>query len=127
MKGIGIAKASEEPNIAAHVISLLLEPFEDFGGRNGLEDFYNTSVFLSETDTQIFFDIMDNVRYDYPFWDQSDIGRQMAYDFSKAAVSGKSATEAFEKHKHLIEKMVYDYILPNYDYMYEHYYSTLEN
>ncbi len=126
MKGIGIAKASAEPNIAAHTISLLLEPFEEFGGRNGLTDFYNASVFLSETDTKIFFDIADDVRYDYTFWDQSDVGREMAYDFSKAAVSGKSATEAFEKLKHLIEKMVYDYILPNYDYMYEHYYSTLE-
>ena len=126
MRGAGIARASSEPTIAAHTLSLLLEPFEDFGGRNGLSDFYNTSVFLSETDTEIFFDIMDDVRYDYTFWNQSDVGREMACKFGESAQNGKSVTEAYEKFRYLLEEMVYDYILPNYDYMYENYYYQFE-
>ncbi len=127
MRGIGISKASVEPTIAAHTLSLMTEPFEDFGGDAGLFEFYSDSIFISETDTKIFFDIADDVRYDYTFWDQADVGRQMAVDFGKAAQLGLSVTEAYEKHRGQLEKMVYDYILPNYDYMYENYYYQFED
>ena len=127
MRGIGIAKASVEPTIAAHTLSLLLEPFEEFGGDAGLYEFYNSSIFISETDTKIFFDIADDVRYDYTFWDQSDVGRDMAARFGTAAKQGLSVAEAYEKYKYDLNQMVYDYILPNYDYMYENYYYQFDN
>ena len=126
MRGIGISKASKEPNIAAHTLSLLLEPFEEFGGKGGLIDFYKETVFLSSTDAEIFFDIMDDVRYDYTFWNQSDVGREMACKFGESAKNGISLSEAFDRHRNQLETMVYKYILPNYDYMYENYYYQFE-
>ena len=120
-------EASEEPEIAAHTLSLLFEPFEDFGGRDGLYDYYDTTTFINETDTKIFFDIMQYARYDYTFWNQTDIGRDMAARFGESAKQGLSAAEAYDKYKHYIDEMVYDFILPNFDYMYENYYYQFDN
>ena len=125
--GIGIAITSIEPNIAAHTLSLWFEPFEEFGGRDGLYDFYNTNTFLSETDTEIFFALMEHVRYDYTFWDQSDVGREVASAFGTSIKQGRGISEAMEKNRNLVDKMVYDYILPNFDYMYDNYYYQFDN
>ncbi len=127
INGFGIAKTSEEPAIAAHTLSLLYEPFEEFGGRAGLYDYYNTNVFLTETDTEIFFELMKNVRYDYTFWDRSDVGRQVHSDFGDAIKNGVGISEAMERNRNVVNEMVYDFILPNFDYMYENYYSKLGN
>ena len=127
MPGMGIATSSAEPEIAAHTISLWLEPFEEFGGRDGLYDFYNSNTFITETDTEIFFALMENVRYDYTFWDQSDVGREMAYQFGSSIKQGRGVAEAMEKNVNIINEMVYDYILPNFDYMYENYYYQFDN
>ncbi len=126
ISGLGIAKTSEEPAIAAHTLSLLYEPFEEFGGENGLYDYYNTNIFLTETDTEIFFKLMENVRYDYTFWERSDVGRQVHSDFGTAIKQGIGVSEAMQRHRNTIEEMAYDFVLPNYDYMYENYYSKLE-
>ncbi len=127
INGIGIAKASEEPTIAAHTLSLWFEPFEDFGGRAGLYDFYNTNVFLTETDTEIYFALMENVRYDYTFWEQSDVGRQVHSDFGTAAKNGVGVSEAMEKYRNTINELVYENIEPNFNYMYENYYYQFDN
>ncbi len=121
--GTAISRASEEPEIAAHTLSLLFEPFEELGGRDGLYDYYDTTTFIDETDTKIFFDVMQYARYDYTFWNQTDVGRDMASKFGESAKQGLSAAEAYERYRHYIEEMVYDYVLPNYDYMYDNYYS----
>ena len=127
ISGIGIAVTSIEPNIAAHTLSLWFEPFEEFGGRDGLYDFYNTNTFLTETDTEIFFKLMEHVRYDYTFWDQKDVGREMASSFGTSIKQGIGVSEAMEKNRNIIDQMVYDYILPNFDYMYENYYYQFDN
>ncbi len=127
ISGIGIAKTSEEPSIAAHTLSLWFEPFEDFGGRAGLYDYYNTNVFLTETDTEIYFALMENVRYDYTFWEQSDVGRQVHSDFGEAIKQGKGISEAMEKYRNTINELVYENIAPNFDYMYENYYYQFDN
>ncbi len=127
MNGIGIATTSPEPEIAATVLSHWFEPFEEFGGREGLYDYYNTNVFLTETDTEIYFALMEHVRYDYTFWDQNDVGREMAYQFGSSIRQGRGISEAMEKNVNIINEMVYDYILPNFDYMYENYYYQFDN
>ena len=127
ISGLGIAKASEEPTIAAHTLSLLLEPFEEFGGRDGLYDYYNTNVFLTETDTEIYFALMENVRYDYTFWEQEDVGRQVHSEFGTAIKQGIGVSEAMEKFRNTINELVYENIEPNFDYMYENYYYQFDN
>lgn len=123
--GMGISKYSIEPSIAAHTISLLFEPFEEFGGRDGLESFY-FSTFLTETDIEVFFACMEHVRYDYTFWDQSDVGRQVGNDFGVAIKQGKGISEVMERNAPILNEMVYDFILPNFDYMYENYYYQFD-
>jgi len=126
INGIGISKSSSEPEVAAHTISLWFEPFEEFGGRAGLYDYYNENTFITDTDTEIFFALMKNVRYDYTFWNQSDIGRQVHSDFGDSIQIGLGISEAMERYQNDINEMVYDYIVPNFDYMYENYYYQFD-
>ena len=127
INGVGIATTSEEPEIAAHTISLWFEPFEEFGGRDGLYDYYDGSIFLTETDTEIYFELMENVRYDYTFWDQRDVGRQVHSDFGGDIRKGVGIAESMERNRNTINEMVYDFIEPNFDYMYENYYYQFDN
>ncbi len=124
-EGWGICKTSNDPEIAAHTISLLFEPFEEFKEQS-LFDFYNSNTFISETDTEIYFELMKNVRYNYTFGPSHDIGRGVAEVFGMGMKKGMSFAEVFEKNRTLLDEMVNDYMLPNYDYMYENYYSKLE-
>lgn len=127
INGVGIATTSEEPEIAAHTISLWFEPFEEFGGRDGLYDYYDGSIFLTETDTEIYFALMENVRYDYTFWDQRDVGRQVHSDFGGDIRQGVGIAESMERNRNTINEMVYDFIEPNFDYMYDNYYYQFDN
>ena len=127
INGIGISTTSEEPEVAAHTLSLWLEPFEEFGGRDGLYDYYNTTTFITDTDTEVYFALMEHVRYDYTFWDQGDIGREVHSAFGGDIRNGLGIAEAMEKNRNLINEMVYDFIEPNFDYKYENYYYQFDN
>jgi len=127
INGVGIAKVSKEPEIAAHTISLWFEPFEEFGGRDGLYDFYNTYVFLTETDTQIFFELMKHVRYDYTFWNQANAGRKLHEDFGTSIQMGMGISEAMERNRNIVDTMIKEHIEPNFDYMYDNYYYQFDN
>ena len=125
-QGFGLAKSSKEPEIAAAILSLLLDPFEELGGEAGLYDFYSEMTFHDELDTQIFFELMEYTRYDYTFWDKSTVGRNVASSFGSAMTQGRSATEAYELYKNYLDYMVNECMLPNFDYMYDNYYSKLD-
>lgn len=125
-EGWGICKTSKEPTVAAHTVALLFEPFPEVGSYEDLYEYYNHGTFLSETDTKIFFELMENVCYNYTFGPDHDIGRGVADVFGSGMKDGKSFAEIYEKHTHLMRELVYDYMLPNYDYMYENYYSRFE-
>jgi hypothetical protein len=125
-KGAGIAKASDEPEIAAFTLSELFEPFETFGGRNGLYEYYKQYVFLTEMDADIFFDIAQYMRQNYNYMDGMEIGEKFEEVFGDASAKGLSISEALGKNMNVLENMVINYMLPNYDYMYENYYSKFE-
>ena len=125
-KGAGISTASLEPEIAAFTLSQLFEPFEAFGGRNGLYDYFKEYIFLSETDADIFFDMAQYLRQNYNYMDGNSVGYRFEETFGDAARRGISASEALGQHMYILEDMVVKYMLPNYDYMYEHYYSKLD-
>ena len=122
-QGFGIPKSSKDPEIAAQILSLLLDPFEELGGEAGLYDFYESMTFPDATDANIFFELMEYTRYDYTFWDKADVGRSMASSFGTAMNQGKSAAEVYDMYKNKIEYMVVECMLPNFDYMYDNYYS----
>lgn len=122
-QGFGIPKCSKDPEIAAQILSLLLDPFEELGGEAGLYEFYASMTFPNETDAKIFFELMEYTRYDYTFWDKADVGRNLASSFGIAMFQGKSAAEAYDIHKGKLEYMVNECMLPNFDYMYDNYYS----
>lgn len=126
-QGFGIAKSSKDPQIAAQILSLLLDPFEELGGDAGLYEYYADMTFTEELDAQIFFDLMNYTRYDYTFWDMSDVGRKVASNFGVALEQGKSAAEAYDLFKNYLDYMVIECMLPNFDYMYDNYYSLKEN
>ena len=125
--GYGIPVVSQAPDISAHVISLLFEPFEEMGGRAGLYDYYNNFVFSDEIDTEIYFDLGKHVRYDYTFVNQNDVGREVAFNFGNSIMNGIGISEAMEKYQNSMVDLVHNSIVPNFDYMYENYYYQFDN
>ncbi len=108
--GLAIPVSTEEPDVVAHVVSELCEPFEEFGGgKEGLYEYYKNEVFLSETDAEIFFELGKYVRYDY---NDSSVGFYYLEDMSKNADSA-SATELIQKYGYNLEKVFEEYMEPN--------------
>lgn len=127
-RGFGIPVNSNDPEVAAHVIDLLFEPFEEFGGEGGLYDYYKDSVFLNEVDAEIYFALCENVRYDYGFDGSGNgPGSNIQDYFSAALKSGKPVQETLDSYRNAMVTMIEDYMLENFDYVYENYYSKLEN
>lgn len=118
INGLAIPITVESPDISAHIISELCEPFEEFGGsREGILDYYKQNVFLSELDVEIFFDVEKYVRFDYDdprlLFDYTD---EIAINASKG-----SAVELIQKYASGAEDVYYTYIEPNLlGYMIEH-------
>ena len=123
--GFGIPITSPEPDIAAHVISELFEPLDEYLGVS-LEEYYKEMMFNTETDAEIYMELIKDVRYDYTFHGGSDLMRSVNNNFSSAIKSGKAANEAAETFSNQILAIMTAYALPNYEYMYKNFYS-LEN
>lgn len=116
--GLAIPITVEEPEISAHMISELAEPFEDFGGsREGLIQYYRDSVFLSPLDVEIFFDMEQYVRYDY---DDADL----LFDYTGEIadnIKTASANELIQRYSNAAQRIYDEYIQPNLTgYIIEH-------
>lgn len=112
--GFGIPYCSSNPDVAAYVISKLCDPFEEFGGENGLFDYYKRQVFGDEIDTEIYFALADNVKYDYTY----QCGREIGEFFGDVMVySRKSVSEAVDLYKDGMTTMIEKYMLKNYEYI----------
>ena len=118
INGLAIPITVESPDISAHIISELCEPFEEFGGsREGILDYYKQNVFLSDLDVDVFFDVEKYVRFDYDdprlLFDYTD---EIAVNASKG-----SAVELIQKYASGAEQVYYKHIEPNLvGYMIEH-------
>lgn len=122
IRGFGITNTSEEPEVAAHVISMLFEPFDDTVGTR--EDYYNTYVFEEESyDTEIYFELIKNTRYDYTFNGGADLFRTITNSLASVLRAQTTVTEAVQTYTGAIESIAKEHILPNYDYMYKNYYA----
>ena len=125
IEGYGITVGSNEPEIAAHVISELFEPLDEYLGMS-LEEYYKTMMFNTETDAEIYMELNKDVRYDYTFAGGSDLMRGVNNSFSAAIKSGRAANETADAYANQITAIMSAHALPNFDYMYKNYYS-LEN
>ncbi len=125
IEGFGIPINAPEPDIAAHVISELFEPLDEYLGMT-LDEYYRSMMFLTETDADIYAEIIKDVRYDYTFHGGMDLMRAVNNSFSKGIKSKKAANETVETLSSQINSIITEYALPNYDYMYKNFYS-LEN
>ena len=122
IRGFGITRTSDEPEIAAHVLSMLFEPLDKYIGTR--EEYYNTYVFEDSLDTEIYFEITKNTRYDYTFDGGSDLFRGVTNNLSGVLRAQSTVSEAIQSYAGAIEAIAEEHILPNYDYMYKNYYSV---
>ncbi len=124
IQGFGIPRSSFNPDIAAHVLSELFEPFDEYLGP--IEDYYRDMIFMTDLDAEIYMELISDARYDYTFDGGSDLMRGVNNNFSSAMVAGRSPGETLDLYSNAVLTIVEKHALPNYDYMYKNYYSKLE-
>jgi len=125
IQGFGIPVSSFNPDIAAHVLSELFEPFDEYIGP--IEDYFREMIFMTDLDAEIYMELISDARYDYTFDGGSDLMRAVNNNFSGAMVQGRSPGEALDLYSNAVLSIVEKHALPNYDYMYKNYYSELED
>lgn len=115
-RGFSIFKSSSEPEICAHVISEMFEPFEEFGGsRESLIEYYAESVFINPIDAEIYFAVDKNVRFDY-----DDFGIISLFEGMSSELKSKSVAETLQKYEPRILDIYEKYMKPNLEgYMLE--------
>lgn len=122
IRGIAIPANSESPEISARVINDLCEPFEDFGGDEGLAEYFNEYVFFNELDTEIFLTIGENIRYSYA---RSDPGVNTLLYKIEGAYKSSSAIEILESIEPKLDSFIENTVKPNYEnYIYDHLYNN---
>ncbi len=116
--GMVLPITSTIPEESAQIIDLLCEPFEEFGGEDGLFDYLRTNVFTTDLDAQIYLDIVDFMRYDYTFVGDR-YGREISYVFEDYFEStAVTLSSALERARPIIEKLTSEYMLGNYEAVY---------
>ena len=118
IEGFGIPYSADEPESAAHVINRLFEPFEEYGDKEGLLDYYTRNVFVDPMDSDVFLNSSDNARYNY--W---KVG---GYDFAlkiSQNMNSKTASEYMSSYGPAFEEVIEKYMMPNFSYMYENMYN----
>jgi hypothetical protein len=118
IEGFGIPYSADDPESAAHVINRLFEPFEEYGDKEGLLDYYTRNVFTDPKDADVFLNSAENARYNY--W---KVG---GYDFAQKvseSINTKTASEFISSHGPAFEEVIKKYMMPNFSYMYEHMYN----
>ena len=116
--GFAVPINANEPEYAAHIISGLFEPFEDYGGADGLSDYYNRNVFSNPIDTELYLNAGKYARYIY--WPVGGL------DFTNnisTNLKSKSAKQLIETYGPSYEKVIEKYIMPNFNYLNEHMYK----
>ena len=108
-RGFSIFKSVNDPEIPAHVISKLCDPFEELGGsRESLISYYAESVFLNPIDAEVYFAVDRNVRFDY-----DDFGLIRVFEEMHNALKTKSAQEILQTYEPRIRAIYDKDIKPN--------------
>lgn len=122
IRGLSIPANHDNPEVPARIINDLCEPFEEFGGSNGLEEYFNEYVFFDPLDTEIYFALGENIRYTY--WRTSpslaDLFNTVADRFDDS-----SATEILSGFEPKLQAFVDNTLKANFEnYLYEHLYAN---
>ncbi len=115
--GFSIPITVDDPDMVARVVSEFCEPFEEFGGdKEGLIEYYSTSVFPEAIDGEIYFAVEEGVRYDY-----DDVGLIDALQAMAVRLENGSIMENLQNQYNRIYDIYVKYIEPNLEgYILEH-------
>lgn len=121
IRGFAIPANNTDPEVSARIINDLCEPFDEFGGEEGLYDYFNENVFFDPIDTEIFFAVGENVRYTY--WRStpniSELFNNVGEDFKTS-----SAVELLTSFEPKLQEFIDRLLEANYEnYLYEHLYG----
>ena len=118
---VAIPSASDVPEASARIINDLCEPFDDFGGAEGLEDYFNTNVFFDPIDTEIYFAIGENIRYTY--W-RSGVNLQTLFAEVAKRYDTASAVEILTGFEPQLQDFIDTLLKANFEnYLYDHLYA----
>ncbi len=121
IRGFAIPFNSEATEASARIINDLCEPFEDFGGEAGLADYFNTNVFFSPIDTEIFLSLGENIRYTY--W-RTGTNLQLLFTEIANRYDLASATEILSGFEPKLQDFIDNLLKANYEnYLHEHLYG----
>ena len=116
--GFVLPLTSVIPEASAQILNLLCEPFEEFGGDEGLLEYYRGNVFATDLDAQIYLDVLKYIRYDYTF-EGERYEREVTYAFADFfETEAETLAQAMEKARPKIEKLTSEYMLKNYNAVY---------
>ena len=121
IRGFAIPSNNSTPEVSASIINDLCDPFEEFGGDEGLADYFNTNVFFDPLDTEIYLSVGKNIRYTY--WrtspNISELFNIVGEEFKTA-----SAVELLTRFEPKLQEFVDNVLKSNYEnYLHEHLYG----
>ncbi|MBQ2915346.1 MAG: extracellular solute-binding protein [Clostridia bacterium] len=116
--GMVLPITSTIPEASAQAIDMLFEPFEEFGGDDGLFEYYRTNVFTTDFDAQIYLDVLNYIRYDYTF-EGDRYQRNVTYSYEDYFLSSTvTLAMAMEQSRPLIDRLTSEFMLGNYEAVY---------
>jgi ABC-type glycerol-3-phosphate transport system substrate-binding protein len=104
----GIFESAENHEGAAHVLSALCEPFEEFPTRESILDNYVRYYFFDQRDADIFMKLADNPKFSY--W---PVGGDTFWVNMANAMNSKTAKEAVDTYLPAYMEIMDKYIAPN--------------
>ena len=116
--GFGIPITAKSPEAATRIIDYISEPFEEFGGSDGLYDYYSNHIFNTELDAEI---LIASYQYPKPSYigrgnRQINTVREFLGDI--AVNPARSITEGMLSMQSVLEEIIEKEMIPNYNAVY---------
>ncbi len=116
--GFMIPITSVNAEAAAMIIDRLAEPFEEFGGDEGLIQYYKDNIFIDETDAEIFVEVAKNTSYTYANV-AGTLGTDIRQKFQDALDNSAIAVSTImEQCRDMLTELIEDWMIPNYEAVY---------
>ncbi|MBQ2880937.1 MAG: hypothetical protein IJE40_01585, partial [Clostridia bacterium] len=116
--GFMIPITSVNAEAAAMIIDRLAEPFEEFGGDEGLIQYYKDNIFIDETDAEIFVEVAKNTSYTYANV-AGTLGTDIRQKFQDALDTPSIAiSTTMEQCRDMLTELIEDWMIPNYEAVY---------
>ncbi len=116
--GFGIPITANSPEAAATIIDYISDPFEEFGGSNGLYDYYINNIFNTELDAEI---LIASYQYPKPSYigrGNGEINTVREFLGDIAVNPQRSITEGIASMQAVLTAIIENEIIPNYNTVY---------